>query len=243
MGKWRCVLMPAMVTGLLMLTACGQKSLPDTVRIENAGEKGIQVSSREKVEVKPDIAEIVYSVYSQASDAQTCQTQNQTDLQAVLDMLKAQGVEEASIQTSNYGLSPIYDWENGKTISGYEMNTEVTISDIPMEQVGTILSQSVDSGINSIESVVYQSSKYDECYQKALEKAISTAKEKAAGMAEAGNCKLGKIANIQEYGGDQQARNNSYQSAGGKENAVADMKVMPGKIEIEAVISVEFEIE
>ena len=51
----------------------------------------ISVSSREQVKVEPDIAEIIYSVYSQASDAPTCQTQNNSDLDKVLTMLKEQG--------------------------------------------------------------------------------------------------------------------------------------------------------
>ena len=54
------------------------------------------------------------------------------------------------------------------------------------------------------------SSKYNEAYQQALAKAIDAAKVKAQAMADAGGCKLGKIANIREYGDNQSVRYNGY---------------------------------
>ena len=51
-----------------------------------------------------------------------------------IETLKDLGVEEASIQTSAYGLNPIYDWDSGdRAVTGYEMTTEITVSDIPIE--------------------------------------------------------------------------------------------------------------
>ena len=231
--------------GALTLTACGSNTIPDTVKVQNVENNVISVSSREQVKVEPDMAEIIYSVYSQASDAQTCQTQNNSDLDKVLSMLKEQGVEEKSIQTSNYGMSPIYNWEDGKTISGYEMTTQVTVSDIPIDQVGQLISDSVEAGVNSIDAVNYMSSKYNDAYQQALAKAIDAAKVKAQAMADAGGCKLGKIVNIQEYGNNQTAKYNGYSTGAGaaREAAAMDMGVMPGEVEIEANIAVEFSIE
>ena len=109
-------------------------------------------------------------------------------------------------------MSPIYNWEDGKTVSGYEMTTQVTVSDIPIDQVGQLISESVDAGVNSIDSVNYMSSKYNEAYQQALAKAIGARKVKAQAMADAGGCKLGKIANIREYGDNQSVRYNGYSS-------------------------------
>lgn len=88
----RKILLPAMlmgtvlIAGTLMLSGCGQMAIPDTMKIQNVGDNAIRVSSKEQVKVEPDIAEIVYSVYSQASDAQTCQTQNNTDLTKVIEL-------------------------------------------------------------------------------------------------------------------------------------------------------------
>ena len=219
--------------------------MPETIQVQNTEAQVISVSCRESVKVVPDMAEIVYSVYSQASDAETCRTQNSSDLNRVLELLKQQGVEDKSIQTSNYGMNPMYDWQNGKTITGYEMTTRVTVSDIPMDSVGKLLSDSVDAGINTIESVSYFSSEYENAYQEALTKAVEAARKKAQTMAEAGGCKLGKIVAIQEYSPNQQVRYDGYtaRNASAKMEAAEDMGVMPGEVEVEADITVEFAIE
>ena len=119
-------------------------------------------------------------------------------MDAVLALLKEKGIADTSVQTSGLGLNPIYDWDNGKKITGYEMTTEVVVSDVAIEDAGAIISDSVNAGINSIDSVQYQCSNFDEIYQEALKKAIESARVKAEAMAEAGGCKLGTMTNVQE---------------------------------------------
>ena len=97
---------------------------------------------------------------SAAGLASTCQSENQTDLDAVLALLKEKGIADTSVQTSGLGLNPIYDWDNGKKITGYEMTTEVVVSDVAIEDAGAIISDSVNAGINSIDSVQYQCSNF-----------------------------------------------------------------------------------
>ena len=164
------------------LTACTQGSttapIPDTIKVENVKDNVITVQSTEEVKVVPDMAELVFSVTTQAADAKACQEQNSKDLDNVISFLKGTGIAETSIQTSNYGLDPIYDWNSGRTITGYEMNTTITVSDIPIDQAGTLISSSVEAGINSISQVTYLSSKYDETYQQALKNAIASAKSR-----------------------------------------------------------------
>lgn len=232
-----------LTAGIVLLTGCGQNPAAGTAVLQNTGDQVIRVSSQEEVKVAPDIAEFVYSVYSQASDVQTCQTQNETDLKNVLDVLKQQGVADSSIQTSAYGMNPIYDWNAGKTITGYEMTTQVTVSDIPMENAGKLLSASVSAGINSIESVTYKSSKYDETYQAALAKSIDAAKVKAQAMAQAGGCKLGKIVNIEEYGSDPTPRYTAFKTGSESNAAAPDMQAMPGEISVKAKVNISFAIE
>lgn len=239
--KW---ITAAIMAGCLGLSGCSQAAMPDTIKVENSQPNVITVSSRETVKVVPDIAQIVFAVYTQAADAKSCQAQNGEDLDKVLEVLKKSGIEETSIRTSGYGLNPVYDWNTGKTITGYEMTTEVTVSDLPLDQVGNLLTTCVDSGINSIQSVDYLSSQYDQNYDEALKKSIETAKTKAEAIAAAGNCTLGGIVHVEEISNYSTARYNGYQAAAAakQESLAADMAVMPGEVDVEAAVSVEFEI-
>ena len=60
----------------------------------------------------PDMAEIVFSIRTQKPTAQECQQENAKNLNDTIEKLKSLGVEERSIQTSSYGLDPIYNWNS-----------------------------------------------------------------------------------------------------------------------------------
>ena len=244
MGMMRNRMAFLLVAGTMTMTSAaglaGCTSAPASVTVQSAENTGITVTSQEKIKAEPDIAEITYSVYSQAADASTCQSENQTDLDAVLALLKEKGIADTSVQTSGLGLNPIYDWDNGKKITGYEMTTEVVVSDVAIEDAGAIISDSVQ----------YQCSNFDEIYQEALKKAIESARVKAEAMAEAGGCKLGTMTNVQEYSSGQQARyyDTSYSSGmamkeTAMEDAGAGRNLMPGQVDVEAEVSATFSIQ
>ena len=155
--------------------------MPDTLKVQNVGaaENVITVTGREEVKVVPDMAQIEYAVYTREDTAAACQEKNANDLNAAIETLKGLGVEETSIQTSSYGLSPIRNWNSDKQeITGYEMTTSLTVSDIPIDNAGTIITKSVAAGVNGINSVSYFSSSYDASYQEALKGAWQWPRQK-----------------------------------------------------------------
>ena len=238
----------ACVFGSASLTACSSASVPSTITVQSAENSGITVSGEEKVKATPDIAEIRYSVYTQEKDAKSCQTTNAQDVDAVLSLLKGKGIDEKDIKTSNVGLNPIYDWNNGRKITGYEMTTEIVVSSVPIDEAGTIISDSVNAGINSIDSVQYQCSDFDELYAEALKNAITAARKKADLMAEAGGKKVVAMTQVQELSSSDQAV--AYASNNMKQMAVMEMdsadtgaSLRPGQVEVEAEVSVTFSIE
>lgn len=238
----------------LFLTACngtaapaagGSVQVPDRIQIENADSQVITVNASESVKVVPDMAQVIYGITTQNEDAAKCQEETAEKMNQLIATLKELGIEEKSIQTSNYDLNPRQDWNNNGAIVGYEMSAQVTVSDIPLDQVGDILSKSVSAGVNQVQSVTYLSSQYDASYQEALKKAVASAQEKAQALADASGSTLGHAVKITEYGNNQTARYQNAMRSMGKEDAVMDagMVMMPGEISVEANISVEFAIQ
>lgn len=217
-----------------------------------SSENTITVNSNEKVTVVPDIAQVVYAVQTQAKDAAECQNKNVEDVNKVIEQLKELGVAESSIQTSDYYMYPTYNY-NGNTqkITGYQATATLTVSDLPIDNLGNILSQSVDTGINNIQSVTYQSSSYDSAYQEALKLAVGSAKTKASALAEAGECTLGGVANIVENSNYGEARYTDNALASkmnasiAKEEMLTDTgaNIMPGEMDVEVNITVEYFIQ
>lgn len=129
-----------------------------------------------------------------------------------------------------------------QVLTGYEAVTTLTVSDLPMDQVGEILTQSVDAGVNNIQSISYLSSEYDEAYQEALALAVDAARTKAETLAQAEGYTAGEILSIQENSGYSEARYNDTALAQRTMAAAADesVSIMPGELDVEASVVVEF---
>ena len=229
---------------LLLLTACQQEVTAENTPADETA-RSVTVNSTEQVSVIPDIAEIVYSIQTQGSDAQTCQEENSATSDQVVALLKQLGIEENSIRTTGYYLNPVYDWSGSiQLLTGYEAVTTLTISDLPMDQVGEVLTQSVDAGVNNIQSISYLSSEYDTAYQEALSLAVAAARTKAEALAQAEGCTVGEILSIQETSGYTQARyNDTALTQSAMSAAEESVSIMPGELDIEASVVVEFSMQ
>ena len=126
------------------------------------GTNCVTVNSSEKVTVVPDIAEIVYAVRTEAKEPSDCQQQNAAAVSQVTALLVSLDIAESSIQTSDFHMNPVYDYSNNRSrVVGYEAVTSLTVSDLPIDGLAQILSQSVSTGVNTVQSITYQASKYD----------------------------------------------------------------------------------
>lgn len=246
-----------LIISAIALSACSAagNGSPSTIAVTSpdSARNTITVNSTEQVTVIPDIAQIVYSVRTEEKEADTCQKKNAEEVNRVIELLKGLNVEEKSIQTSDYYMSPLYSYANNKqTLTGYESTTTLTVSDLPISQLGDILTQSVSAGINNINSITYQSSQYDASYQEALTLAMASAKAKAEVLAQAGDCMLGSVAGVTENSNYSQARYTDNALAS-KMRAAGTMQleataedsanIMPGEIEVEVNITVEYLIQ
>lgn len=258
-----------LLMGALLLTGCGSQpagapAADTNAAVQNAGQTApaasqtqseirfVSVDSSETVSVVPDIAEVVYSVRTESGTAADCQQQNAASVAQVTELLQTLGVAESSIQTSDFSMRPVYDYSGSTArITGYEAETALTVSDLKIEGLGDILSQSVASGINTVQSITYQASGYDQSYQEALTKAVDMARQKADVLAAASGAKVGRVLTIQETSGYTQAR---YEDSAGvnalnarKEMALSDAEedlsqIMPGEIAVKASVTVEYEL-
>ena len=160
------------------------------------------------------------------------------------------GFKDESIETSGFSLNPRYDWSgNIQRLIGYDMRTTVTVTDVPMDEIGVMLTQVVENGANEIDQVSYFSSQYDQAYNQALAKAIELSKTKGEALAAASGMKLGQVLMIQEQSDNQHGRYVNADLAAAKNMAMADavaesasMEVMPGEMQVTARITVDFEL-
>ena len=257
MNKKGLMILAAAVAGTALLAGCsagtgaagGQAVSQGSA---GAASSGISTNGEGVVKVSPDMSEITFSVYTEGGDAKSVKDKNAEDNNSVIEFLRAEGFSDESINTVNLGLNPVYDYSGAREIlKGYEMETEIRVTDIELSKLGAVIDAAVDNGINTIKNIRYFVSDYDAKYNEALTLAVETARKKAETLAEAGGISLGEVTSISEYGSDSSVRyvsglNNFSARYAAKEEmaSAADAAlIMPGQVEIKADVTVGFSIK
>lgn len=247
----KSIILTVIAASALGIAACGQTTsptaLPEVVKVQNVENNSITVNSKEEVKVVPDIAQLEFGVTTEAADAESCQTKNAEETNKVITLLKSLGLEDTQIQTNGYGLNPQYDWSgNSQKLIGYEMTTNITLTGLPIDQVGKLINDSVTSGVNQINSITYKSSNYDTSYQEALTLAVASAKTKAEAIAAASGSTLGPVISVEELNNNTDPRYTNYNTANKEmalDSAAGSPAVMPGQLAVEAHVIVSFQIQ
>ena len=249
--------------GMVCLTGCGnvaqntgvageKEAVSHVVESGKPAETGnstdagyLTVNAEGESKTTPDMAEITVGIEATEATTEEAQRKNNEDVNAVLQKLKELGIEEKSIQTSDYSLYPRYD-EFGEEITGYYVRTTLTVSDIPIDKAGETLSALGESGMTEVDYVRYFSSSYDEAYEDALKEAVAAAEKKAESLAETAGKTLGTVVEMTEGYQDTSLRY-SYDNGAAKYAATeeamgggGDVAISPGEVTISAQITIKY---
>lgn len=201
-----------------------------------------------KVTIKPDIAYIEMGVMTINKDAQKAQEDNKNTMSKVLTKLKSMGIEDKDIQTSTYNIYPQYSYQNDKqTLEGYQVENMVKVTVRNIDKVGDILDAVAKEGINRTYGISFGLLDTDAAYKQALQKAIDNARGKADVMAKQAGVTLKKPVAIYE-GSAPQSVYQYEKRVGvaydmGEEARASSIPISSGELEIEANVTVVYEIQ
>jgi uncharacterized protein YggE len=167
----------------------------------------VSVSGYGQVAAQPDMAVIALGVQTDAEEANMALAQTNKSMQALITLLKKQGVEAADIQTQTIRLQPRYSDERpqqGKPspeVIGYiALNTvETQVRDLT--KLGELLDAAVQSGGNTIQGLRFALSEPTPFVDKARAAAFGDAHRKAEQLAALTGVTLGKVLTITESSG------------------------------------------
>lgn len=230
----------SLLTGAILAAALAVAAWAAEVKAAEAGQDEVSVTASSTVRVSPDMAQAVFSAESEGTDPAAAQAQNTQNVNAVLAVLTRLGVQAKSITVSDYYIFSKYDCTAG-TYAGYQVLTTLTVKDIPVADLGTILTACVQAGISKVQDVSYYFSTYDAAYEQALSRAMKTAEGKASAIAKASGRTLGKVRSVPEAAPNTSSRYESVALKASQTDAVQDasssMNVMPGEITIDAEVT------
>jgi uncharacterized protein YggE len=194
--RTKLVIPTILLIAAVVLSACSA-----SVQFGQAQPRTISVTGNAEVILAPDIAYVSIGVHSEAETAKAAVATNNSQTQAVIDAIKAQGVDEKDIQTTNFS---VYQSEKyaptGESLGTYFMadNTVyVTIRDI--SKIGDILDASIQAGANNIYGITFDVQDKEAAMASGRDQAMVDANAQAEQLATAAGVKLGDVQSISYY--------------------------------------------
>ena len=168
------------------------------------GPATISVTGEGTVLSAPDLATISLGVTTTANTAAAAMAANSKSLTAVLDRLRAAGIEARDMQTSNLTLNPnwvSYDSGSSSRIEGYTASNMLTVQVRALDTLGAVLDSSITDGANTLNGVTFSVAEPRPALDAARKKAVADAIARATLLVDAAGAKLGPVVSITESSG------------------------------------------
>ncbi|PWH12499.1 MAG: SIMPL domain-containing protein [Anaerolineae bacterium] len=225
----------------VLLSACGSAVMPGAAQ----NPRVISVSGTGQVLLEPDMAYIYIGVSTEAESAADAVARNNADTQRLIDTLKAAGIAEADIRTSNFSIwqnTPYgMDGQPGKPVYRVDNTVYVTVRDL--SKLGSLLDSAVRAGANNINSIQFDVADKTQALSQARKAAVEAAKKQAEELAQAAGVNLGDIQNIQYYDATPIVYTEAKGMGGGGDAAALNVPINPGQMQITATVTISFEIK
>lgn len=198
------------------------------------------VSGTGKATGIPDTAQLSIGVTKTASTVSSAQDQANSAANKIIADLKNLGISEKDIKTTNYSVSPNYDFNRGQAITGYTVTQTLEVNASPIDVASQAIDIATADGANLVGGVnfIFNEKTKKELEQKARIDAVKMAKEKAESLAKAAGIRLGKIVDVQESMGFE-PRPMVMQALEAK--TVEDTQLQPGENSINTTITLSYE--
>ena len=163
-------------------------------------ETTITLNGKGTVDHAPDIAMITVGVSVEAETASAAMSQQTTKMNGVFNAVKAAGIADRDMQTSNLSLNPVYDYPERQQprIRGYNASNQITIKVRDLKNLGRTLDAVVKGGGNTIHGISFSIDKPESYQNEARVMAIKDAAAKAELYAQAVGYKVKRIVTVSE---------------------------------------------
>ena len=232
----------AIVAGVV-LSAIPAASARPSAAVDTALPRSITVVGTGSATGAPDLATLQVGVDSVNASPEAASRENDEKMTAVIDALKAAGIDEKDIQTAYYNMyaEQRYKPDTGEATGEYvyHVSSSVSAKTRDLDQVGTILSNAIQAGANNVSGVTFSIEDTQALEAVAREKAILDAKARAQSLARLSDVTLGSVMIVSEVinGGPVFYDRAALGMGGG------GSPIQPGQLEVSMQIQMSFTIE
>jgi uncharacterized protein YggE len=204
----------------------------------------LNVNGSAQVSLSPDIAYISVGVQTQNADANEAVSSNAAQAQKIADALKAAGIEEIDVRTSNFSITPQQQYDDKGKLTGviFVVDNTVYVTLRDLTKIGDVLGAAVGAGANNIYGIQFDVADKTTALSSARKTAVENARKQAEELAQAAGVKLGSVQSINYY--------NSYpvmaEGKGGgvmTDSASISVPVTPGQLTFTVDVNIAYAIE
>jgi len=230
----------------LVAAVCGDT----TTRVENTGGQaptGITVTGEGKVQGAPDVAMIQLGVSTLRPTVAEARQQAATALDAMINTLKSNGVDDDDIQTAQLYISPEYDYrDNEQVLRGFRVNNSLSVKVRDIDTTSKVVDDAVAAGGDDtqLQGISFTIDDPKELQKQAREAAIADARARADTLAQAGSISVGDPITITE--GSVYVPPLPYAAgarAADSAQAAPETPIEPGQLDVVVNVTVTFAIK
>ncbi|WP_324716924.1 SIMPL domain-containing protein [Carboxydochorda subterranea] len=196
--RWRKAALALAMLGLVALPAASGDTLA-AAPSQSEAERTVVVVGQARLWARPDAAQLVVGIDSEAPTAQAAQRDNARKARQVMAALDALGIPLRDLQTTSTQLMPVYrydDQEKQPRLAGYRASYTLRLTLKDLDQVGTVVDSVVAAGANRIDSIRFMAQDTGALENEALTLAVRDAMNQARTLAAAAGVTLGPLLSI-----------------------------------------------
>jgi len=205
----------------------------------------LDISATGSVSRVPDLAIISAGVVTKATTATRAIADNAARMERVRAALKRAGIADRDIQTSSISLNPDYRYENNQppVLTGYQASNNVSVKFRDIRNSGNILDALVAEGANQINGPSLTIDKPEAAYDEARTRALAAGRARAELYARSLGMRVVRLLSVSESGSFNRPPSPMYARAEGAMAADAKTSIDPGSQDLEATLSLSFELQ
>lgn len=204
----------------------------------------LSVAAEGMVETAPDMATLSMGVVTEGRTAAEAMAANARRMTGLTQALRAAGVAERDIQTSNLSVNPQYVYVENQPprISGYQASNQVTARIRNLTNVGRTIDAAVAAGGNTVNGISFGHADPDAQLDAARRAAAREARERADLYAQAFGMRVHRVISISEGGGYTPPMPMPVYAMRAEAADAAPTPVAPGEIQTRVSVNVTYEL-
>lgn len=222
-----------------------QEGKVDSTGIGVSDQPRISVRGSGAVSARPDMANLQVGVSIQNPSLEAAQSEAASKMEALVSNLKAAGIDEKDINTTQYNVEPVMDYRDGQspTVTGFRVTNVVEVKIRDLSKASKLIDDLVKSGANTIYGLNFGFSDPTAVMKQAREAAVKDAREKAEQLAGLNGVTLGSVLLVDDGGANVPPPVIEAKMANSTAQDVALPPINPGQQEVRVEVSVVYGIK